>query len=102
MNMARQPDVGRPEPAQGDGVGANAPALPAHASGRAIDLPAWLGLAAAPTLAAMALLTAVAGGPADICSAASGLGPLAGMPAMYMLMGVFHLGPWLRLASRRA
>ena len=61
----------------------------------------WLGLAAAPTFAAMALLTAMLGGGpmAMICSAVPGL-PVDGMVVMYALMGVFHLGPWLALASR--
>jgi len=61
----------------------------------------WLGLAAAPTFAVMALLTAVLGGGpmAMICSTVPGL-PVDGMVVMYVLMGVFHLGPWLTLASR--
>lgn len=60
----------------------------------------WLSLAAAPTFAFMALLTAVSsGGPLEIlCSGAS---PFSGMALMYLLMSVFHLGPWLRLVSRR-
>ena len=63
----------------------------------------WLGLAAAPTFAFMALLTAVpGGGPLDIlCSAAPGASPFAGMGLMYLLMSAFHLGPWLRLISSR-
>lgn len=63
----------------------------------------WLALAATPAFAAMALLTATqGGGPADIlCSAAHGASPLAGMVPMYVLMSVFHAGPWLRLAARK-
>ena len=63
----------------------------------------WLALAAAPTFAFMALLTAVpGGGPLDmLCSAAPGASPFTGMGLMYLLMSAFHLGPWLRLISSR-
>jgi hypothetical protein len=63
----------------------------------------WLSLAAAPTFAFMALLTAVpGGGPLDmLCSAAPGASPFTGMALMYLLMSAFHLGPWLKLISRR-
>jgi hypothetical protein len=58
----------------------------------------WLCLAAAPTFALMALLTAFGGGPADIlCSATQGA--FGGMVPMYVLMSVFHATPWLRLAA---
>ena len=61
----------------------------------------WLSLAAAPTFAFMALLTAVpGGGPLDmLCS--PGASPFSGMVLMYLLMSAFHLGPWLRLISSR-
>jgi hypothetical protein len=66
------------------------------------DAASWLGLAAAPTFAAMALLTSVHGGDADImCSAVHGMSPLGGMVPMYVLMGAFHAGPWVRLISRQ-
>lgn len=60
-------------------------------------------LAAAPTFAAMALLTGVLGsGSQDmLCSAARGASPLNGMVAMYLLMSAFHSAPWLRLITRR-
>jgi hypothetical protein len=61
----------------------------------------WLSFAAAPTFAGMALLTAF-GGPADmLCSAMGGGSFLSGMVPMYLLMSLFHLMPWLRLASSR-
>jgi hypothetical protein len=62
----------------------------------------WLRLAAAPTFAVMALLTVVfdSGLPNALCSAAGGSG-LSGMAPMYLLMGVFHSAPWLKLISRR-
>jgi hypothetical protein len=76
-----------------------------HASGDAASFRAadWLGLAAAPTFALMALLTGVpGGGPIDmLCSAAHGASPLSGMVLMYGLMSVFHSGPWLRLIAGR-
>jgi hypothetical protein len=60
-----------------------------------------LSLAAAPTFAVMALLTAAGGGPLDgFCSSAGG-SPLTGMAAMYVLMSAFHAGPWLRLIASR-
>ena len=63
----------------------------------------WLGLAAAPTFAIMALLTGVlGGGPPDVlCSAAHDASPLSGMVPMYLLMSVFHSAPWLKLISGR-
>jgi hypothetical protein len=59
-----------------------------------------LSLAAAPTFAIMALLTAVSGaGPHMLCSAAGDASPFGGMAPMYLLMSVFHAGPWLKLFS---
>jgi hypothetical protein len=70
----------------------------------ALGAAGWLGLAAAPTFAVMALLTCVSGAGADMtCSAAHGASapPLSGMVPMYVLMSAFHLTPWLKLISRR-
>jgi hypothetical protein len=65
----------------------------------ALGAAGWLGLAAAPTFAIMALLTGFLGaGPPDMCSASS---PWNGMVAMYVLMSAFHLAPWLKLISSR-
>jgi hypothetical protein len=56
----------------------------------------WLGLAAAPAFAMMALLIAVLGGGADpLCSAHGSL--TTGMAPMYLLMSAVHVSPWLRL-----
>ncbi|OKO68356.1 hypothetical protein [Bradyrhizobium sp. AS23.2] len=64
-------------------------------------LARWLGLAAAPTFAIMALLTAVIGGPADmLCSGEHG-SLLGGMAPMYLLMSAFHSATWLKLISER-
>jgi hypothetical protein len=65
----------------------------------------WLTLGAAPTFAAMAALTGLAGGGAHatLCIAAPGASVLTAMAPMYGLMSVFHLAPWLRfIAGRRA
>ncbi|HWX48914.1 MAG TPA: hypothetical protein VNZ61_12720 [Roseomonas sp.] len=61
----------------------------------------WLSLAAAPTFAAMVLLTAVPGGgmPEGLCAPALGASMLSGMAPMYGLMAAFHLAPWLKLIS---
>lgn len=63
----------------------------------------WLSLAATPTFAIMALLTAVLGSgqPALLCPAAEHASPLSGMVPMYLLMSAFHLPPWLKLAVGR-
>jgi hypothetical protein len=69
----------------------------------ALGAAGWLGLAAAPTFAIMALLTSVlGGGPADmLCSAAPDASLLSGMVPMYLLMSAFHSAPWLKLISSR-
>ena len=60
-----------------------------------------LSLAAAPTFALMALLSALGGGPAERLCLAAASWPLGGMVPMYLLMSLFHLAPWLRWISRR-
>ena len=68
--------------------------------GRSAILPVaeWLGLAAAPTFAIMALLTGIHGGgtPDLLCSAMHDTSLLSGMVPMYLLMSAFHFTPWLR------
>jgi hypothetical protein len=62
----------------------------------------FLYLAAAPTFAIMALLTAVlGGGPMDAMCSVAAASPLGGMVPMYLLMSAFHLAPWLKLVSSR-
>jgi hypothetical protein len=61
----------------------------------------WLSLAAAPTFAVMALMTATGGEPQWLCAAAHLGTPLSGMVPMYLLMSAFHTMPWLRLISGR-
>jgi hypothetical protein len=61
----------------------------------------WLSLAAAPTFALMALLTALFGtGAPDMLCSAMHASPFSGMAPMYLLMSAFHLAPWLRLIGR--
>lgn len=60
-----------------------------------------LGFAAMPVFALMALWTGLSGGQGDmVCMAMPGPAPLDGMAVMYLLMSVFHAGPWLRLMQR--
>jgi hypothetical protein len=69
-----------------------------HRNGAAIArvVADWLGLAAAPAFAMMALMTICLGGGAEpLCSAQGSL--MSGMVPMYLLMSAFHVGPWLRL-----
>ncbi|GAA0319169.1 hypothetical protein GCM10009087_31870 [Sphingomonas oligophenolica] len=56
----------------------------------------WLSLAATPSFAFMAVLTATHG-PADM----PGMSPLTGMVPMYVLMSVFHCTPWVAFISKR-
>lgn len=68
---------------------------------RPVNAAEWLSLAAAPTFAAMALLTGTHGASmADtLCSAAP---VLSGMAPMYWLMSAFHAGAWLHLINPRS
>lgn len=83
------------------------PASAAAGAGRdgvvsARHLARWLALAATPTFAIMAVLTAVIGGGPDmLCGAGQG-SLLGGMVPMYLLMSAFHSAAWLRwIAERR-
>lgn len=62
-----------------------------------------LALAAAPIFAIMALLTLVpAGGPlAMTCLGGNQASPFDSMGLMYLLMGVFHLSPWIKWMAFR-
>jgi hypothetical protein len=61
----------------------------------------WLGLAAAPSFAMMALLTVVfAGQPDVLCAATHDAWPVSGMTPMYLLMSAFHSAAWLKLIRR--
>ncbi len=71
-------------------------------AGAAAGMAKWLGLAAAPTFAIMALLTGMPGGGnmAMMCASAPDPASLGGMVPMYLLMSAFHSAPWLRLMGR--
>jgi hypothetical protein len=62
----------------------------------------WLSLAAAPSFALMAALTASLGGGAheSLCSGGAPASVLLGMIPMYLLMSVFHAAPWWKLICR--
>lgn len=61
---------------------------------------AWLSLAAAPTFAVMAAVTAVLDAKAGVALCGPAPAPVSGMVVMYVLMSAFHLSPWLKRGSR--
>ena len=68
----------------------------------ATSLAGWLGLAAAPTFALMALWTVFFSGQPDmLCMSMQGSSQVSGMTVMYVLMSAFHAAPWLRFISSR-
>ena len=73
-----------------------------HGSGVARVATDWLGLAAAPAFATMALMTVCLGGGVEpLCSASEHGVLMSGMAPMYLLMSAFHSAPWLRLIAGR-
>ncbi|MBW8640322.1 hypothetical protein K1W69_24230 [Hoeflea sp. WL0058] len=70
-------------------------------SGPTRNLADWLALAAAPTFAMMAWLSAVDAQEMAICASDSSFSPVNTMALMYLIMGLFHLSPWLKLAFTR-
>lgn len=64
-------------------------------------IAAWLGILATPTFAALAVLNHVGKGGAMHMVCGVDASPMAGMDAMYVLMSIFHSGPWLRLVAKR-
>ncbi|RVT76365.1 hypothetical protein EM858_13310 [Agrobacterium sp. CNPSo 2736] len=65
---------------------------------RSCDVTGWLVLAASPTFASMAWISAN-DMQARICASSPGALPISDMAFMYLLMSLFHLPPWLKLAS---
>ena len=64
------------------------------------DAGTWLAFAASPTFALMAGISAAAAPVMSMCSSMSGGFSVDSMALMYALMSLFHVSPWLRLASR--
>jgi hypothetical protein len=91
--------AGAARPSRADGKSATTTST--AGSGETALAADWLCLAAAPTFAAMALLTLMLGDgmPDMVCGAAAS--PLLGMAPMYVLMSAFHTAPWLRLVAGR-
>jgi len=69
---------------------------------RARGAAGWIGLAASPTFALMAWIAATDAPRIALCSSASDMPPIDGMAWMYLLMSLFHLSPWLKLAFDRS
>ena len=67
-----------------------------------VDVAGRLGLAATPTFALMAWISAVSTPGMTMCSVTSPLLPINDMALMYLLMGLFHVSPWLKLLSARS
>src|SRR5262245_53666990 len=77
--------------------------IPRHHKVIELSVADGLSLAAAPTFGFMAALTRILDGGAQefLCSAGPYFSALNGMTVMYLMMGLFHLVPWLKLISGR-
>lgn len=64
---------------------------------KAVGAGRWLALAATPTFAVMALLTASSSGQDIMFCSPAHPSPLSGMTPMYLLMSLFHAPPWLKI-----
>lgn len=60
---------------------------------------AWLSLSATPAFIAMAVLNWLSGTPGMQMTAEPDATLFERMDVMYLLMGLFHLAPWLRLVA---
>nr|WP_249789090.1 hypothetical protein [Bradyrhizobium sp. BRP19] len=98
--MARKRFARRPRENGNDRPVSAVPGASPDVVATARHLARWLGLAATPTFAIMAVLTALpGGGPAEmLCGAGQG-SLLGGMVPMYLLMSAFHAAAWLRLIA---
>lgn len=77
----------------------SAPKRQSARAARTLGAAGWLALAASPVFAVMAWDAVNDPAVAPLCSAGSDILPLGSMPAMYVLMSVFHLPPWLKLRA---
>ena len=64
-----------------------------------VDVSGMLRLAAAPTFLLMGAISAFSAPGMIICTATMPWSPIGDMALMYLLMGAFHLSPWLKLLS---
>ena len=69
---------------------------------RARDATGWIGLAASPSFALMAWIAATDAPRIPLCAPDSNMLSIDGMAWMYLLMSLFHVSPWLRLALDRS
>jgi hypothetical protein len=75
--------------------------MPATAS-NSTENARWLTLASSPTFALMALISTINAPPQSMCATGTFFLPVDGMTMMYLLMTLFHLPPWLKLAGHRS
>lgn len=61
-----------------------------------------LTLVAAPTFLLMGGASAITAPDIAMCTSAISWSPISDMALMYLLMGVFHLSPWLKLLAAHA
>ena len=68
-----------------------------------MSISGWLTLAACPSFALMAIVSAEQGAGSDalLCGSLQSASPLSGMTVMYVLMSVFHAAPWLKFVGAR-
>lgn len=72
------------------------------AAPRVFDGAGLLAFAAAPVFGLMARYSAIAAPDMAMCGAGASRFPINDMALMYLLMGLFHLPPWIRLSSARS
>jgi hypothetical protein len=68
---------------------------------RGRDAVGWISLAASPTFALMAWTAATDTPRIALCASGSDMLSIDGMAWMYLLMSLFHVSPWLKLAFDR-
>jgi hypothetical protein len=69
---------------------------------RTRDTAGWISLAASPTFALMAWIAATDTPRMALCTSGSDMLSIDGMAWMYLLMSLFHVSPWLKLALDRS